>query len=798
MRSKALEEVSTDLAPPAAAPHKGPLQIAWRRRWWIVLTTVAALGAAVLYLNRVTPIYVSNARIYIQQFSPVGKSQGENLGARSEGTVSTQAELIASEPLLRGVAELPEVRQMKMMAGVDNPIPVIRAGLIVTTDRDFINVSYESPHNVEAAQLVNLIVQQYEEFNGKQRSNNAYEILKILQAEKDKREKDLEARVKEVLEFRRKNGMLSLTDGDKGNIILQKLAKLSEALTTSQLDQMEAEATFNAVEKLRNEAPERLMELARFETPREMKLELDQNASQQESTDLRLLSMSDSLRERIEEAERSLARLRRTRTPEHKDVIDAEADLVVLQEQLAKNELMIAGQKEKLLEQQRRAALESQSQQAVADRSKQETRDKQMVEAYIASVTRRYEQARQRSMQLATNFEAQKVEALGLNTLATEFAALEGDRQRAEKLVQMLEDKIKDINVTEDTNVVKVTTLEVAKPGESPIRPDRKRVIGVALLLGLMLGFGLVLGLDAMDQRLRSVEEIMSVIDVPVFGLIPHIEQSEAQTTRGRKVQLEPTSDVAEAYRTVRTAVYFADRETHATKLLVTSPAPGDGKSTTASNLAIAMAQAGRRVLIIDADCRRPTQHKIFGFDGTIGLTSVMAGLESVDSAIQKTDIDTLDVMPCGPLPANPAEILNGQGFAELLNHLQQSYDHIVIDSPPVAPVTDALILSALADETILVLRANKATKRLTMHAREGLASVGARIIGIIINDVPRRRDRYGYYYGYSYGYGYGYGYYGYGYGRERTKVAGAIPVTGNGNGHPALVEEPSTTGPRV
>jgi succinoglycan biosynthesis transport protein ExoP len=763
--------------PPGGA-QKGVLQVVWRRRWWVVLTTVAAVGAALLYLSRVTPIYASSSRIYVQVFNPVGKSVAENLGsAKAESATLTQCELIASEPLLGGVAALPEVRQMRMMAGADNPVGLIRSALTVTPDRDFITIAFESPHNVEAAQLVNLVVQQYQEFTGKQRNNNVAEVLRTLQGEKDKREKELDQRTKEALKFKTDHGILSLTDGEKGNIILQRLSKLSEALTTAQLEAAEAEANFRSVDALKGD-PKRLLDLARAETPKETRLEMEAAQAQGDSIDLRLMGQSDALRERIADADRTLARLRRTRTPEHKEVREADADLAVLRDQLARNEREIAARKEKLLEQQRRDAMENRSLQSKAEQGRQGERDREMVDSFVTRVARRHEMTKRRATQLEADFNAQKTEAMGLNTVQAQFAAIESDLRRADKLVTMLEDKIKEINVTEDTGVVKVTPLEVAKPAAAPIRPDRKRVLGIAVLLGLVLGGGVAFGLDAMDQRLRSVEEIMAVIDVPVLGLVPHMEEAEAQSARGRKVQLEPTSDVAEAYRTIRTAVYFAEREAAAKTMLITSPAPGDGKSTTASNLAIAMAQAGRRVLLVDADCRRPTQHKIFGLDAKVGLSSVMAGLESVEGAIQRTDLETLDVMPCGPLPANPAEILNGQGFADLLTHLQKAYDHVVIDSPPVAPVTDARILGAMCDETILVLRANKSTRRLAEHARDSLSSVGTRLIGVIVNDVQRRRDRYGYYYGY----GYGYGYYGYGYGsRGGDKAAGNGKAVGNG-----------------
>jgi capsular exopolysaccharide synthesis family protein len=205
-------------------------------------------------------------------------------------------------------------------------------------------------------------------------------------------------------------------------------------------------------------------------------------------------------------------------------------------------------------------------------------------------------------------------------------------------------------------------------------------------------------------------------------------------------VHLDPRSVVAEAYRTVRTAVYFGAGSNRCRTILVTSPEPGDGKTTSASNLAIAIAQTGRSVLLLDADFRKPTQHKNLDVKDAVGLSSVLAGRETLARAIQRTGVDGLDILPCGPIPANPSEILNSREFGELVDALAEKYDHIIFDSPPVNAVTDARILGAVCDATILVLRADKSTRKSGEHARNSLLAVGARVLGAIVNDAPHRK----------------------------------------------------------
>jgi capsular exopolysaccharide synthesis family protein len=229
---------------------------------------------------------------------------------------------------------------------------------------------------------------------------------------------------------------------------------------------------------------------------------------------------------------------------------------------------------------------------------------------------------------------------------------------------------------------------------------------------------------------------------------------------RGQKVRLEPSSLVAEAYRTIRTAVFFGVSQDEAKTILITSPTPGDGKSTVASNLAITMAQAGQKTLVLDADLRKPTQHDIFEIGGRgEGLSNLLAGAIDMEEAIRPGPSKNLDILTSGVEIPNPAEVLNSAAFVRVLREFSQRYDRVIIDSPPVGPVADGQILSALCDVTLLVLRAEISTRRHSRQARDSLLSVGGRILGAVVNDVQRGYGRYGYYSGYArYG---AYGYYG-------------------------------------
>jgi capsular exopolysaccharide synthesis family protein len=248
----------------------------------------------------------------------------------------------------------------------------------------------------------------------------------------------------------------------------------------------------------------------------------------------------------------------------------------------------------------------------------------------------------------------------------------------------------------------------------------------------------------------HTPDEAGRLLGLPVLGVIPAVRHAVANARKqlGRATHLAPNSDVAEAYRTLRAAVYYGWPDRTVKSVLVTSPERGDGKSTTASNLAIAMAQAGLRTLLVDADLRAAVQHKLFEVPNTSGLSDIIARGVSFEHAVRPTEVAGLSLLPSGtPTPA-PAEITNGQAFGKLLQQLEQAYDLIVIDSPPLLAVADARILGAQAGLTILTLRAEKSTRQEVMQACQQLHAVGSSILGVVLNGVPQRGRAYGYRYG--------------------------------------------------
>ena len=689
-------------------PQEGMLQVIWRRHRLVLLLVIIGVLAGLAYLYKATPIYTSTSRLYVEQSGPRIIGVQEGFMTQSKNYLYTQCELLTSTPILAAVAERPELRQFKTFSAVDNPIAMLRRSVSVVVGKkdDIINVSMDSAYPQEAAQVVNMVVDSYITYQATSKRSTAAEVLKILQKEKDKRDEELAQRYQAILEFKQAHSALSLED-ERGNILIQGLARLSDSLTEARIETISAKATLAAAELMRDE-PATLRQLIEARRAGGVYVSLNQQETQ--------------LHAQISHYQLQLPALRTKLTAEHPVVKDLESKIRRLQAQLGQQEDQLAA-------------------------------------AYLEVMRQQWLAAQQREVELQAAFDQQSDEAKDLNVKAAEHAILRSELRRTEQLCDILDSRIKELNVTEDVGALNISILEVARPADKPSKPQKARVMAMALVLSLMLGVALALLLDWTDHRLRSADEITAILGVPVLGTIPAMPGKEDIVARGQKVHQEPSSLVGEAYKTIRTAVYFGVPDGQAKTLLITSPAPGDGKTTLTSNLAIAMAQAGQKTLILDCDFRKPRQHDIFDMAQEPGLSTVLSGQQQLPEVIRHSPVTNLDIITCGPIPVNPSEMLNSEAFAGLIKDLAARYDRIVIDSPPVMAVSDARILGAICDVTLLVLRAEKSTRRAGEQARDGLLSVGARILGAVVNDVQHKGGRYGYYSGYgSYGYGYGYG----------------------------------------
>ncbi len=344
---------------------------------------------------------------------------------------------------------------------------------------------------------------------------------------------------------------------------------------------------------------------------------------------------------------------------------------------------------------------------------------------------------------------------------------LERDRFALEKIYMQIIEEYNRKVLEEQSVFSNVRVLEAAQSNDAPISPDRLADIITGTIAGLGIGIGIVLLLAFIDTTIHSPEDLEKNGFV-MLTAIPAIREEQISMVReditltGKIsshliTQADPKSPVAEAYRSLRTGIQFASLEEHSRVLLVTSSTPQEGKSTTSTNTAIVFAQSGSKTLLIDCDLRRPIIHSVFGLSKEPGLVNCLIGSVRPDEAIYSTLIPNLDVLPSGSIPPNPSELLGSRRMRDLLDELRERYDTIVIDSPPTAAVTDAIILSTLADLTIVVVRAHKTKLEFLQKTREELERVFVSPLGIVLNDFDVTQS-----YGSAYKYYRYYKYYGY------------------------------------
>ncbi len=297
--------------------------------------------------------------------------------------------------------------------------------------------------------------------------------------------------------------------------------------------------------------------------------------------------------------------------------------------------------------------------------------------------------------------------------------------------------------------------LALVRPASVPIAPVTPRVtlnIAVGLLIGLVIGLGVAVVRRLLDNRVRTDRDVAALTDVPVISAVSYDAKAKE---RPLIVHMDPRSPRAEAFRTLRTNLQFLDIDA-SPSFLVTSSIPGEGKSTTAINVAIALADAGSRVMLIDADLRRSKVAAYMGIEGGAGLTDVLIGRAELDDVVQRWGSEELYVLPAGKVPPNPSELLGSRAMTELIDRLEKEFDAVIFDAPPLLPVTDAAILAKRAGAVIMVAASGRTTRHQFSGALAALEHVGAHVGGVVLSMVPLKGpDAYGYQ-GYGYGYGYG------------------------------------------
>ncbi|HTG16383.1 MAG TPA: polysaccharide biosynthesis tyrosine autokinase [Blastocatellia bacterium] len=381
-----------------------------------------------------------------------------------------------------------------------------------------------------------------------------------------------------------------------------------------------------------------------------------------------------------------------------------------------------------------------------------------------------YERAVRDEASMKAALDRAKAEASQQNQAFIEYNILKQEVETNKGLYTDFLQKTSQAKIQEHEQHSNMKMIDPPQVPISPIGPNRLRTILIGFFVSLVAGVGLVFFLEYLDNTVKTVEDVSRYAQLPALSVIPSITARRSRLLVGKGagkkmgrelalngnghvsadqlMTLDSRSSVAEAYRVLRTSVLLSSVDNPPKVIMVTSGQPGEGKTTTAINTAISLAQLGSAVLIIDCDLRKPSAHKVLGVELTRGLSTYLSRSVDIDDCIQKLPIANLSLLPCGPIPPNPAEMISSLKMRELLQTLRGRYDHIVIDSPPLLKVTDPVILSTLVDGVILVVHGGKSTRDVVRRTRHELAIAGAKVFGVVLNNVDVQHQEYDGYYG--------------------------------------------------
>lgn len=385
----------------------------------------------------------------------------------------------------------------------------------------------------------------------------------------------------------------------------------------------------------------------------------------------------------------------------------------------------------------------------------------------LENLRTKYLQAKSQEEKIRVDFNKQYASAEGQNQSAVNIKLLQQNIDAKRGFLDNLRKQVSgnDIAATGTDNNISVT--EIAVPSYIPVAPRRTMTVGAALILSTLFGMGLALFLEYLDDTIRTTEEVENYLQLPALAAIPTMdslpkrklllvgtgETEEASPDSPLLISADSRSSLAEAYRHLRTSILLSTAGRAPKSLLITSSLPSEGKTTTATNTAISLAQTGARVLIIDADMRRPRLHSIFGVENGSGLSTLLSSEMSdleLTTTIKQDERSKLFLLTSGPIPPNPAELVGSEQMATLLKLLQTKFTHVVVDSPPIASFTDGVLIASMVDGVILVVNAGRSSRQVVRRSRQLLQEIGAKVFGVVLNNVNlNNKDNYYYYQSY-------------------------------------------------
>jgi capsular exopolysaccharide synthesis family protein len=700
------------------------------KRRWTVLTVTTVLAAAVAIVSfKTQPVYEATARVEVEADTPAIQSlndlfRGEG-GFSDDAFLQTQVDVLKSENLAwRTIQQLGLGQRAEFAPGdaaAASVSPAVQANLIgafrghlrvqLMRDSRMVEITFDSTDPQLAARAANALVNNYTEYNFHQKYDATRQASGFMEQQLDELKAKVEKSQQAMVDYERQNLIVDI--GDKQSVVEQRLSALSTDLTSAQNERFQKQSLYEAVTSNDSEAA---------------------------------LDAQDSL---LQTFEGKYADLRQ-------EYVDAVG-------QYGPNFPKALRLKDQMTELQ-----------SLMDREHKRI---------VTRIHDDYQVALGRERLLATALAHEKEEVGKLNQLSIEHNLLKREFETNQQLYASLLQHLKDATVSAGLRATNIHLVDSALVPTYPVRPRVMYNIGIALMVGLVLGITLAIIEESLDTSVKSAEDLERVIGAPTLSVVPLARSSSWLKTGGEKsrpldgavesiVLKHPTSSLAEAYHILRTAILLSTAPRPPQAVLVTSAQPGEGKTCTAVNLAIGLAQRGVPVVLVDADMRRPGVSRALGISTNgAGLSTVLSGAHTLDESLRQAEsVPNLWVLPAGPEAPNPADLLSSPAMRQVLEQLRARFTHVLLDSAPLLLVTDPTLLSGLVDGTVLVVESGVMARRGLARAHKILQSAGGRLLGAVLNKWDARSEGYYAYYG-SYYRGYYHAYYGNYYSRYGARA---------------------------
>lgn len=711
----------------------------FKRYFWIFILTCALAGAAVYYWTKEQPfVYQTNAKLLFPQNTKnvFGRQiervefidSGGRYPIQFEHFWNTQREILTSKDFALRVVRrgdflarpgliptegpdgksLSEEERLKSAGGIVRAMTNVR----LQPDTRVVIVTTTSTDAELARDVANAYAQAYVDYTRDYQSGGLNQMVTWFDNYVASKRDELSVAQKKLHEFKKDKGILSISYEDRQSLTGSNMLAINAQLNEVKAKLASEEALIAQIEKMQKQG-EDLRALGELISAEGLRA---------------LISREELLRER-------LAQLKgRGYLEENREIKAVTSELEVVEEHIRKEiERIRSGAKN------RAAALR---------------RERNRLNSELTSL---------------------KKEAFELDALGAQYSGLKDDSENLKELFRAVLKRSEelDINSMYESDIVQV--LELAIKPSAPISPNLPRNLAMGILVGLLLGGGIIALLYFMDNTVRAESDISKYTSKPVLGMLPEVDRALLKTMANASggapnieliTHVAPKSTFAEGVKVLRTNLMFISPDQPPELLLVTSPGPGEGKTLISCNMAVAMAQSGLRTVIIDGDMRRPRMHKVFGVEnGEHGTSSLILGTSTLEEAVRETEVENLSMISCGPIPPNPSELLHTKGFAELVEELRANFDRIILDTPPLGAVSDALIPCRVVDGVVLVVKFGGTRRDLLRRSIEQLETVGAPFTGTILNKIDTSAAG-----------GYGYSYYYYRYNYDSPTTGGSRP----------------------